>query len=52
MPGFADYELIAVSVSQARSAVLVYLQMGGFRQQSFEALAREVLEGIQPAVSR
>jgi serine protease Do len=50
--GFADYELIAVSVSQARSAVLVYLQMGGFRQQSFEALAREVLEGIQPAVSR
>jgi serine protease Do len=50
--GFADYELIAVSVSEPRSAVLVYLQMGGFRQESFEALARKVLEGIQPVVGR
>jgi serine protease Do len=50
--GFADYELTAVSVSEARSAVLVYLQMGGFRQASFEALARKVLEGIQPGMDR
>jgi len=49
-PGFADYELIAVSVSEPRSALLVQLQMSGFRQSSFEALARTVLEGIQPAV--
>ncbi len=49
-PGFADYELIAVSLSEARSAVVVQLQMSGFRQASFEALARTVLEGIQPAV--
>jgi serine protease Do len=49
-PGFADYELIAVSVSEPRSAVLVQLQMSGFRQSSFEALARTVLEGVQAAV--
>ncbi len=49
-PGFADYELIAISVSEPRSALLVQLQMSGFRQSSFEALARTVLEGVQAAV--
>jgi serine protease Do len=49
-PGFADYELVAVSVSEPRSAVLVQIQMRGFRQSSFEALARTVLEGVEAAV--
>jgi serine protease Do len=49
-PGFADYELVAVSVSEPRSAVMVQIQMRGFRQSSFEALARTVLEGVQAAV--
>jgi hypothetical protein len=49
-PGFADYELIAVSVSQPRESVLVQVQMSGFRQGSFEALARTVLQGVQPVV--
>jgi hypothetical protein len=50
--GFADYELIAMSVSEARETMVVHLQMGGFRQGSFEALARTVLEGVQPVVRR
>lgn len=49
-PGFADYELIAISLSEARESVSVQVQMSGFRQSSFEALARGVLEGIQPVV--
>jgi hypothetical protein len=49
-PGFADYELIAMSVSHPRDAMVVHLQMDGFRQGSFEALARTVLEGLRPVV--
>jgi Trypsin-like peptidase domain len=49
-PGFADYEIIAMSVSEARESMLVQVQMSGFRQSSFETLARTVLEGVQPVV--
>jgi len=49
-PGLADYELIAMSLSDAHEAMVVHLQMSGFRQGSFEALARTVLEGVQPVV--
>jgi hypothetical protein len=49
-PGFADYELTAVALSEARESVAVQVQMSGFRQGSFEALVRTVLDGIQPVV--
>jgi hypothetical protein len=49
-PGFADYELVAISLSEARQSVSVQVQMSGFRQSSFEALVRRVLEGIEPVV--
>jgi serine protease Do len=45
-PGFGDYELIAVSVSEPRDTVQVYLSMDGFRLESFERLVRPLLEGI------
>jgi hypothetical protein len=44
--GLADYELIAVSVSQARESVVLYLQASGLREESFESIARRVLEGV------
>jgi hypothetical protein len=46
--GLADYELIAASVSQARESVVLYLQASGLREESFESIARRVLEGITP----
>jgi hypothetical protein len=48
-PGFSDLELLAVSVSKPREAVLVSLKMQGFRLESFEALTRRFLEGVQPS---
>ena len=49
-PGLASYELIAASVSDTRDAFLVYLQVSGLREESFEKIARRVLEGITPVV--
>jgi serine protease Do len=49
-PGLASYELIAASVSDAHDAFLVYLQVSGLREESFEKIARRVLEGITPLV--
>jgi hypothetical protein len=51
-PGLASYELIAASVSDAHDAFLVYLQVSGLREESFEKIARRVLEGITPVVRR
>lgn len=51
-PGLADYELIAVSVSDARDAFLVYLQVSGMRADSFEKITRRTLEGITPVAGR
>ncbi len=50
-PGLGDYEFIALSVSEARDAVRVYLRMSGFRHESFEGLVRPFLEGIELQVA-
>jgi serine protease Do len=47
--GLADYELIAASVSRARESVVLCVQASGLREESFEAIARRVLEGITPS---
>ena len=51
-PGLASYELIAASGSDARDAFLVFLSAAGVREESFEKVARHVLEGITPVVRR
>ncbi len=51
-PGFGDYEIIGISVSEPLEATLVYLRASGFRPASFDALARVVLEGIEPRGTR
>ncbi len=50
--GLADYELIAASVSDAHDALVVYVSADGLREESFEKIARRVLEGLTPVVRR
>lgn len=47
-PGLFDFDLMATSVSQARSVTYLSLQMSGFRMEPFRALARRYLLGVRP----
>jgi len=51
-PGLADYELIAASVSGANDSLVVYLGVDGLRAESFDDIARRVLEGLTPVGRR
>jgi hypothetical protein len=50
--GLADYEVIAASVSDARDALLLRIRARGMREESFEKIARLVLEGVTPVAQR
>jgi serine protease Do len=50
--GLGDYEIVAASVSEARDALLLHLEASGLREESFEKIARRVLEGITPVAQR